>query len=237
MCALTKEEIEYEYNTLCLTQKQIAERHGLTQSDISEAMKNHGLVARPKGKIVDLTGKKFGRLTVVQPIPRSPTNYTFRWKCRCDCGNYTQVRRGNLVYGLTKSCGCLKQDKIGDKHHAWRGYGHIPGGFISKYKSHAKRRGIPFDLSIEYVNHLFEFQDGRCAYTNTKLSFEHYGYKGEYSNASLDRRDSSLGYIEGNVQWVLTEINFMKQSLSENRFVELCEAVCERQKTKTSPHK
>jgi len=43
--------------------------------------------------------------------------------------------------------------------------------------------------------------------------------------ASLDRIDSSKGYIEGNVQWVHRKINMMKQSYTQEEFIELCQAV------------
>jgi hypothetical protein len=43
--------------------------------------------------------------------------------------------------------------------------------------------------------------------------------------ASLDRIDSSKGYIVGNVQWVHKDINFMKFTFSESRFIDLCKKV------------
>lgn len=50
----------------------------------------------------------------------------------------------------------------------------------------------------------------------------------EEGTASLDRIDSSRGYVEGNVQWVHKDVNFMKQALSQERFVELCTLVAEK---------
>lgn len=49
--------------------------------------------------------------------------------------------------------------------------------------------------------------------------------KNSLYKASLDRIDSSLGYIEGNVQWVLREINFMKGNLDEEYFKNICIAI------------
>lgn len=43
--------------------------------------------------------------------------------------------------------------------------------------------------------------------------------------ASLDRIDSSLGYIEGNVQWINKEINYMKMDLPQDKFIEWCEKI------------
>lgn len=54
----------------------------------------------------DLTGQRFGRLTVIERAENQ--NQRAMWKCKCDCGNETEVISANLVRGNTKSCGCLK---------------------------------------------------------------------------------------------------------------------------------
>ena len=60
-------------------------------------------------KIIDLTGQKFGMLTVLEYVARS------RWKCLCDCGNETIVDSRSFTHGKTKSCGCLvKSTKFKD---------------------------------------------------------------------------------------------------------------------------
>lgn len=61
----------------------------------------------------DLTGKKFGKLTVIKP---GETVYTksgqskSTWVCQCECGNIKQVRTNNLLSGNVLSCGCLKAE-------------------------------------------------------------------------------------------------------------------------------
>ena len=47
-------------------------------------------------------------------------------------------------------------------------------------------------------------------------------------NASLDRIDSTVGYIEGNVHWVLWDINRMKWNIPHEEFIKLCSLVAER---------
>ena len=56
----------------------------------------------------DLTGKKFGMLTV---ISEAESKYGERfWKCVCDCGSETMVRGTTLMCGRTMSCGCLRHN-------------------------------------------------------------------------------------------------------------------------------
>ena len=55
------------------------------------------------GKLVDLTGQRFGRLTVVE-LAESNKKRRY-WICQCDCGNSLIVRADSLTTGNTKSCG------------------------------------------------------------------------------------------------------------------------------------
>lgn len=62
------------------------------------------------GKLIDLTGQKFGRLLVLSRASNKG-NHT-RWSCQCECGNTTIVQSNNLKSSNTKSCGCLNLDNI-----------------------------------------------------------------------------------------------------------------------------
>ena len=59
-------------------------------------------------KVKDLTGMKFGRLTVLKIDEGRSGRKTF-WICQCDCGNIKSVRSDSLQSGRIKSCGCLKR--------------------------------------------------------------------------------------------------------------------------------
>ena len=56
-------------------------------------------------KLIDLTGKRFERLTAVRVSGHKPV----KWECVCDCGNVVNVSAGNLTKktNSTRSCGCL----------------------------------------------------------------------------------------------------------------------------------
>lgn len=57
----------------------------------------------------DLTGKKFGRLTAIEPTGKKASNGAIIWKCICDCGNVNFVDSGSLTKGRVQSCGCLRK--------------------------------------------------------------------------------------------------------------------------------
>lgn len=58
--------------------------------------------------IKDITGKKFGRLTVIRLSKR--VDYDSVWECLCECGKVAFVFRSNLRTRHTKSCGCLNAE-------------------------------------------------------------------------------------------------------------------------------
>lgn len=60
-------------------------------------------------KFIDITGKKYGRLTVLERDFSKGKKRTY-WKCQCECGNQTIVDGVKLKNGSTKSCGCLNDE-------------------------------------------------------------------------------------------------------------------------------
>ena len=64
------------------------------------------------GKLKDLTGQRFGKLTVIGPTEKRKGTSVV-WRCKCDCGKETLVAAGSLVSGNTKSCGCLRFEARG----------------------------------------------------------------------------------------------------------------------------
>lgn len=62
---------------------------------------------------IDITGQKFGRLTVVEYVGKGQDRKAL-WKCKCDCGEERVVRGRDLRNGKTVSCGCYREEiKIG----------------------------------------------------------------------------------------------------------------------------
>lgn len=63
------------------------------------------------GKKIELAGKKFNRLTVLNEANRTKFGHIC-WECLCDCGNKVIVQSDRLIRGVTKSCGCHRRDQF-----------------------------------------------------------------------------------------------------------------------------
>lgn len=175
---------------------------------------------------IDHTGKRFNKLLVLKFEYSSGRNRYY--KVHCDCGIEKVVATSFFTNKKNKSCGCHRMKK-GPAHNAFRGVGQLGSSFISIIKSRAKfkRIDISDDLTLEFLWELNIKQDGKCALTGDSLIWPenyHAGWQ-KKTNASLDRIDSSLGYIPTNVQWVTKNVNFMKQELSQQVFIETCSKV------------
>lgn len=60
-------------------------------------------------KLIDLSGKRFGRLVAISQDGRDKHGKVM-WNCRCSCGNTRSISGGHLKSGNTKSCGCLQRE-------------------------------------------------------------------------------------------------------------------------------
>ena len=96
-------------------------------------------------KKLELTGQRFGKLTVIQENPIR-MNKKVRWDCVCDCGNIITVESGNLKSGATCSCGCLKES-IGELNiEEILKENNI--NYIRQYKININDRRYYFDFAI-----------------------------------------------------------------------------------------
>lgn len=136
--------------------------------------------------------------------------------CKCECGETVARRPELLSKNKTNNCGC-------DHRGTWKGVGELSQTFIGRIMRNAKARNISFQVSKEDLWKLYEQQNGKCALTGLDISFAN--KTTEPNEASLDRVDSSKGYVKDNVQWVHKDINKMKMELPLERFVELCKLV------------
>ena len=122
---------------------------------------------------------------------------------------------------------CKKCANNAPDNNCHKGYytGVLRKSFAHKYQKNAELRGIVWGVSFDYLADLLIEQDFKCALTGWDIHAMEVN-----SPASLDRIDSSLGYIEGNLQWVTSKVNMMKQSYSQQDFIDVCCAVADKTK-------
>lgn len=153
------------------------------------------------GRFVNLTGRRFGRLTVIERYGHDKYNKIL-YRCLCDCGNEKVVLGRSLLNGKCKSCGCLNL-------------------VVKKEKS--KYRGLAQEESRLY--HIWKGMRSRCLNQNNN-SYDDYGGRGidvcpEWaddasgfetfvswarshgysSNLSIDRINNNRGYYPDNCRW------------------------------------
>lgn len=191
------------------------------KSKISQFVKWAGLsrtVAQAKEcKTRKRTGEKVGKLTLVEymRVDGRPG-----WRCLCDCGNEKLIKQ--IYLRTTKSCGCMVRVK-GDMNQNWTGCGDVSGQIVSRYRGSARSRNIAFHLDEKDMWEQFMKQDRRCAFTGLLLTLS----ARSSGTASLDRIDSSKGYVVDNIQWVHKWLNTMKNDLRESDMFGIMKAVYE----------
>lgn len=90
-----------------------------------------------------------------------------------------------------------------------RKFAKTPKGRFAQYKGGAKRRGLIFDISLK---EFIKITSSKCHYCGED------GY-------GVDRLDSTIGYIKGNIVSACSTCNLMKQSMSEQEFIDKCEQI------------
>jgi hypothetical protein len=174
-----------------------------------------------------LTNSVHGALTLIEPIPGRKGQHQ-QWWCRCECGTEVRRRQDYVLRTENPSCGCRAAWHIvGEGHQTWKGVGKLSGWYFGQLRRQATSRGIEFDITIEYCWELFQRQGGKCALTGLPLVMN--GHKqrmnGKKQTASLDRIDSTKGYVPGNIQWIYVTLNRMKNDTPQDEFVALCRLV------------
>lgn len=174
----------------------------------------------------EYTGKTYGKMVINQAF-KEGSRYFAQCKCLA-CGNDFTARLDSVISPEREACGC-QRSPINSDNKNWRGHGEISHTQYTRVRQGAlsrdcANRKMPFEISIEYMWDLFLKQNRKCALSGVELSFSSKA-KLKDGTASLDRIDSSRGYIEDNVQWVHKLVNIMKQAMTDDDFISWCQKI------------
>ena len=142
------------------------------------------------------------------------------WRCKCRCGKLRDYNTHQLSHFIPMSCGCHKYNYPAITIEI------ISQRFWNRLVRGAEVRSIEFSITPEYLYEILILQNRRCALTGIELIMP-ISRKCNSYNASVDRIDSNIGYVKGNIQWVHKTINLMKNKLSQEEFIKMCNNVAE----------
>lgn len=177
-------------------------------------------------KKLDVINQQFEHLTVISEHSKTRNGH-YRYNCLCSCGKNKAILLTHLRSGKITHCGCKR--KKNNLHPLWKGCGDISGNVWynlvvrSANGSKGTRKPVDINIDVEYGWNLFLKQNRKCALSGIDIFFS-IVTDGE-TTASLDRIDSSKGYVDGNVQWLHKDVNMMKRVYSQDYFIKICKLI------------
>jgi len=173
------------------------------------------------GKLIDLTGQKFGRWTALNYVGLNKFRIAM-WLCYCECGKEKSVAGATLRCGESKSCGCYRIGKLRlqKEESAFN-------QLYSTYKKRAKKRNLIFILSREQFSTLTKQE---CYYCGKlpQNSYSGRGNSGGYTYNGIDRVDNDRGYELDNCVSCCKHCNTSKSKLSQSDFFKWIKKIAEK---------
>ena len=158
-------------------------------------------------KYNDLTGRRFGRLTVVERAP-DDDHGNILWYCKCDCGGEKRTRSNALTSGKATSCGCVQKRRAAEAHTRHGCHGSRLYNIWSNMKGRCNTKSCSFyeRYGGRGITVCDEWRDSFEAFRDWALAN---GYR---DDLSIDRIDNDGPYSPGNCRWSTEEVQSRNRS-------------------------
>lgn len=152
----------------------------------------------------DLTGKTFGRLTVLEEAEKRSSKGYIQWICRCNCENETivVVPSYRLKSGKTRSCGCLQRDTVISMNKDREKYpeNDRETRLYSIWKG--MRARTTYESQSSYKNYGGRGIDICDEWKSDYMSFKDWSLANGYSDTlTIDRINTNDSYHPSNCKW------------------------------------
>jgi hypothetical protein len=177
------------------------------------------------GKIRDLTGQIFSRLTVLSYVGKTKWGGSV-WSVQCECGTIKSVSGRALLQGGTKSCGCLHSEQAADKGRIQGSNNRKGEGVAAKnlvidsYKKRANRLGFVYELTVKEFDNLTSKNCTYCGSEFSNRSGRATNMNGYFYYNGIDRIDSTKGYTIDNCVTCCATCNKMKLQYGVKDFIQ-----------------
>jgi hypothetical protein len=157
-------------------------------------------------KLIDLSGQRFGRWTVLHRCDAPEESNRVYWLCKCDCGNTKAVMGSALRSGKTKSCGCLSREKLIERNTTQHAIHRMTG--IKLYKTWTGIKNRCYNQKSAHYQNYGKRGISMCEeWRNSFVEFNKWCRDNGYRvGLSIDRINNDGDYEPDNCRWVTQDV-------------------------------
>lgn len=214
----------------------IAKKFNIGQTTLKRFLESEGVYdpihkrKEPVNKTKFKIGDKFHRWTIIGDYELEGRRYVV--PVICECGTISKTRLNWLIDGKTTGCrSCSLKINYPSKRRLSKRFIHVNGlsnSWLNSIKNNSVRgfleqRVLEISITLNDLYNKLVEQNFKCALTGEDLNV--LDVKRSKSNGSVDRISSDKGYTIDNIQWILKDVNRMKNEFNQEYFINICNKI------------